>query len=134
MDIVHFTPGTLSFDKLPRPEDLASILPLASGKGDIEVSCLFLHPGGVTTVPPGPHSQLILTVNGKAQTTFPTGFGPRILAGMGMLLHPGETCRLQSSHGAVILVVEASKLQADLCGISAPERVAGQQWPILESN
>jgi hypothetical protein len=52
---------------------------------------------------------------------------------MGVLLHPGETCQLESDQGAVI-AVEATKLEADLCGISMPERVAGQHWPVFESN
>jgi hypothetical protein len=34
----------------------------------------------------------------------------------------------------VIIAIEATKLEADLCGNSMPERVMGQQWPIFESN
>jgi hypothetical protein len=52
---------------------------------------------------------------------------------MGMLLHSGETCQLDSEQGAVIIAIEATKLDADFCGISLPERVAGQQWPSVES-
>ena len=133
MDIVHFTPGMLNYDK-PRAGETAATLPLASGTGDLQVSCLSLSPGGKISVPASIHSQLIMTLNGKAPATFPTGFGPRIYAGMGMLLHPGETCQLDSELGAVIIAVEATKLDADPCGISLPERVAGQKWPSLESN
>jgi hypothetical protein len=32
MDIVHFTPGMLAYDK-PRPSATAAIMPLAGGKG-----------------------------------------------------------------------------------------------------
>lgn len=133
MDIVHFTPGTLDFDK-PRPDGTAAIMPLAGGKGEIQISCLHQSAGGRISVPPSNHSQLIMTVHGIAKSTFPTGFGPRIFAGMGMLLHPGETCQLDSEQGAVIIAVEATTLEADLCGISMPERVAGQQWPMFTSN
>jgi hypothetical protein len=133
MDLVHFTPGALDHDSARRPGATA-IMPLANGKGDIEISCLYLPPGGRVSVPPSGHSQLILTVNGKATAKFPSGFGPRIYAGMGMLLHPGETCQLDSEQGAVIIAIEAAKLEADRCGISLPERVAGQQWPSFESN
>jgi hypothetical protein len=133
MDIVHFTPGTLDYDK-PTSGATAAIMPLANGKGEIQISCLYLSPGGKISVPPSNHSQLIMTVNGKAKSTFPTGFGPRIFAGMGILLHRGETCQLDSELGAVIIAVEAGKLEADPCGISMPERLAGQQWPTFESN
>lgn len=133
MDLVHFTPGTLDFDKTRRSEK-AAIMPLTNGRGDVEISCLHLAAGGTISVPPSRHCQLLMTVNGKAKSTFPTGFGPRIFAGMGMLLHPGETCQLDSENGAVIVVVEATKLEPDLCGISMPERVMAQQWPSLESN
>ena len=133
MDIVHFTPGMLAYDK-PHSSSTAAIMPLAAGKGDIQISCLHLSPGGRISIPPSNHSQLIMTVNGIAKSQFPTGFGPVILAGMGMLLHPGETCQLKSDQGAVIIAVEATKLEADLCGISIPDRVVGQQWPSFESN
>src|SRR5579863_4811364 len=95
MDIVHFTPGSLNADSVRRA-DAAAILPLATGKGNLEISGLYLPAGGRISVPPTGHSQMIMTVNGKALATFPTGFGPEIYAGMGMLLHPGETCELQS--------------------------------------
>jgi hypothetical protein len=133
MDIVHFTPVSLDPDNALRPK-AAAILPMASGKSDSEISCLYLSPGGRISVPPSGHSQMILTVNGKATAKFPTGFGPRIYAGMGMLLHPGETCELQSDGGAVAISIEASKLEADPCGISSPQRVIGQQWPSFQSN
>jgi hypothetical protein len=133
MDVVHFTPDALAYDK-PQAGATAVIMPLAAGKGEIEISCLHLSAGGRFSVPPSNHSQLIMTVNGIAKSTFPTGFGPIIFAGMGILLHPGETCQLESEEGAVIIAVEATKLEADLCGISMPERVAEQQWPSFESN
>lgn len=34
----------------------------------------------------------------------------------------------------MIIAIEATKLEADLCGIPMPERVMGQQWPSFESN
>jgi hypothetical protein len=133
MDLVHFTPGSIGHDTARTP-GAAAIMPLANGKGDVEISCLYLPPRGWVSVLLSDHSQLILTVNGKASATFPTGFGPKIYAGMGMLLHAGETCRLDSVLGAVIIAIEATKLEADLCGISLPDRVMGQQWPSFESN
>jgi hypothetical protein len=46
----------------------------------------------------------------------------------------GERCQISSATGAIILNLEASQLDPDACGISHPERVMGQQWPIFESN
>jgi hypothetical protein len=34
----------------------------------------------------------------------------------------------------VVIAVEATKLEADLCGIAHPEGVMGQRWPIMQSN
>jgi hypothetical protein len=133
MDIVHFTPGSLDPENV-RKNGTAAIMPLASGNGKIAISCLYLSPRGRISVPPTGHSQLIMTVNGKAQSTFPKGFSPRLFAGVGILLHPGETCQLDSQGGAVIITIEATELEPDPCGISTPERVMGQQWPIFESN
>jgi hypothetical protein len=69
MDLVHFTPGALDHDSARRPGATA-IMPLANGKGEIEISCLYLAPGGRVSVPPSGHSQLILTVNGKRLPSF----------------------------------------------------------------
>ena len=46
----------------------------------------------------------------------------------------GERCGLTSTIGAILVTVEAMSVLADSCGISHPNRVAGQQWPLFESN
>ena len=66
---------------------------------------------------------MIMAVNGITKSKFPTGFGPQIFAGVGVLLHLGETCQLESNEGAVIIAVEATKHEADLCGISMHPKV-----------
>jgi hypothetical protein len=81
------------------------------------------------------HAQLLLVVNGKLHARFSS---PQLLlepsAGVGLLLKEGESCQLESTTGAVIITVEAQQLVADPCGISSPQRVMRQQWPIFESN
>jgi len=53
---------------------------------------------------------------------------------MGLVLAQGEECQLSTKSGVVVLAVEAPQIQADPCGLSSPDRVAGQQWPMLKSN
>jgi hypothetical protein len=133
MDILHFTPGSLDPDNARRHGTVAH-MPLASGEGDFEVSCLYLSPGAQIAVAPANHTQLLLIVNGSAEAAFPNGMRLNPLAGMGLLLQKGEGCQLVSAAGAVILTIEADQMAADPCGGSHPERVMGQQWPSFESN
>jgi hypothetical protein len=133
MDVLHFTPGSLDPDNVRR-RGTAAHLPLASGDGDLEVSCLYLSPGGQIAVAPAPHAQLLLIVNGRAKATFRNGLLLNPSAGVGILLQEGEGCQLASATGAVVLTIEADHLAADPCGISSPDRVMGQQWPSFESN
>jgi hypothetical protein len=84
MDILHFTHGTVAH------------MPLASGMGELELSCLYLSPVGQITVPPTQQSQLLLIVNGRAEATFSNGMRLNPLAGMGLLLKKGEGCQLAS--------------------------------------
>jgi len=69
MQGVHFTPGTLDPENVRRHGTVAH-MPLASGNGEFEVSCLYLAPGGSIAVEPKRHPQLLLVVNGKAKTLF----------------------------------------------------------------
>jgi hypothetical protein len=106
---------------------------LASGSGEFQASCLYLAPGGQIAVEPTSQGRLLLVVNGKASAILRNQVC-EALAGMGLLLEPGEECQLTSETGCVILSLEADQLAADECGISHPDRVMGQQWPSFESN
>ncbi len=133
MDILHFTPGSLDPDNVRRRGTVAH-LPLASGDGDFELSCLYLSPGGQIAVAPAQHAQLLLVVNGRTEARFPNGLLLKPSSGVGVLLQEGEGCQLTSATGAVVLTIEADQLTADPCGISSPDRVMGQLWPSFESN
>lgn len=135
MQIVHFTPDSLDPENARRPGAVAH-LPLASGLGELQVSCLYLAPNGRIAVAPTSQEQLLLVVNGKADAwlTLPHHLRIEISAGMGMLLRPEERCELNSETGAIFINVECDSLSADECGISTPERVMRQAWPIFESN
>lgn len=133
MDIIHFTPGALDSENVQRHGFVAH-MPLAAGAGELELSCLYLAPGGGVAVPRARGAQLLLFVNGKAAAHFDNGMLLELSAGMGLLLQEGEQCRLSCATGAVVLVLAADRIGADACGISAPERVMGQLWPTFESN
>jgi hypothetical protein len=133
MDILHFTPGSLDPEN-PRRHGTVAHMALASGSGELEVSCLYLAPQGRIVVEPSAHPHLLLLVSGRMTATFPYGLTVSTSAGMGILLQSGERCQLASATGAVIVTVEAGHLAADRCGISHPERVMHQRWPNFESN
>jgi len=132
MQVIHFTPGSLGTRNFWRRR-LAASLPLANGQGDFELSAVYLAPNGQISVAPKQHGQLLLVVNGRAAAKF-----RHVLlepsAGVGLLLGASEGCQLSTATGAVLLTIEAQQLEADVCGISIPDRVAGQQWPTLISN
>ena len=133
MQVIHFTPGSLD----PRnagPRGFAASLPLANGQGDFELSAVYLAPNGQISVAPQKHGQLLLVVNGRSAATFRSGLCLDLLAGVGLLLDAGEGCQVSTTTGAVLLTIEAQHVAADPCGISSPDRVAGQQWPTLISN
>jgi hypothetical protein len=133
MDILHFTPGSLEPDNARRHGTVAH-MPLASGKGDFDISCLYLAPGSQIALLPGRHAQLLLVVNGKLEAIFAHGLLLEPSAGIGVLLKVGESCQLESATGAVIIALEGKQIEADPCGLSSPQRVMGQQWPSFESN
>ena len=133
MQVIHFTPGSLDPVNVGRC-GIAASLPLANGNGEFELSALYLAPHGQISVPPQPRCQLLLVVNGRAAASLRSGLSLEVLAGVGLLLGAGEGCHLSTATGSVFLAIEARQLEADVCGISNPDRVAGQQWPMLISN
>jgi hypothetical protein len=133
VDVIHFTPGALNPENVRR-HGIVATMPLASGRGEFELSCLYMSPGGQIPVRAARHAQLLLIVNGRVEATFPSRMRLNPSAGMGLLLQAGESSQLTSATGAVLLIVEADWVIADPCGTSDPERVRGQQWPNFESN
>jgi hypothetical protein len=134
MRIVHFTPAaTAAFGTAGRTPTVAH-LPLASGHGEIELSCLYLAPGGTIAVPASRRDQLLLMVNGRANAGCIHQAMLLLSAGMGLLLPAGEFCTLSSRDGSILLVLDADQLVADPCGLSHPELLRGALWPQMESN
>ena len=48
---------------------------------------------------------------------------------MGCVFAKDERYTMHSESSAIILIVEADKLEAEPRGISTPQRIAGQTWP-----
>ncbi len=133
MQVLHFTPGCLDPDGFGRKGTVA-IMPLAASSGENEIFCLYLAPGGRIAVPPATYAQLYLVVNGRVTGTFDHSLRIEIWAGVGFVLEASESCRLESTAGAVLIAVESVGMTAEPCGLSLPERVRGQLWPHFPSN
>jgi hypothetical protein len=50
-------------------------------------------------------------------------------AGVGVVLEAGEQVGLVSRKGAILILVQGPALEAHECGVSTPQRIAGQRWP-----
>ncbi len=133
MQVLHFTPGCLDPNGF-RKKGTVVAMPLVASSGDSEISCLYLAAGGSVTLPPAPYAQLHLVVNGRVIGTFDHSLRIEIWAGVGFVLEASESCRLESTAGAVLIAVESAAMTADPCGLSMPERVSGQVWPDFPSN
>jgi hypothetical protein len=48
---------------------------------------------------------------------------------MGAVFERHEPYTLEAETAAIVPLVEAAELTADACGISTPQRIAGQRWP-----
>lgn len=129
MHVIHFTEGATDPIKQFRARG-ARFVPLADGSGDYHVSCLHLATDG--RVPKLAMSQdcTLLVVHGDVVVK-PTKSACRLdlSAGVGVVLEAGEHVRLESSKGAVLIMVQGRNAEAHSCGISSPQRIAGQRWP-----
>ena len=56
MEILHFTTGSLDPNNVRRHGTVAN-MPLASGQGHMDLSCLYLSPGVQIAVAPANHAQ-----------------------------------------------------------------------------
>ena len=108
-------------------------MPLADGAGHDEtyLSCLHFEPGGWIADPPVVRDTAILVVSGKVVLIGiePVDMRLDLSPGVGITLNADEAYRMKSDTGAIVLVVEAERLEPTRGGISTPERIMGQLWP-----
>ena len=129
MQVVHFTVG--STDPI---EGFCAhgvrAMPLADGAGVHEtfVSCLHLEPGAWVADPPAMRDSALLVVSGEVSFigSRPTGVRLELSGGVGLTLSADEHYRLESNTGAIILVVEAERLEPTREGLSTPTGVGNQ--------
>jgi len=128
MDVIHFTRGAT--DKLTDFNSVgARFVPLADGTGDTHLSCLHLEQGGSIKAPSISHAATLLVVHGRITITTHLDARIRFSGGMGAVFKRHEPYRLEADTTAIVLIVEAAELTPHPCGISTPQRIAGQWWP-----
>lgn len=137
VQVVHFTEGATDPVQGFRSHGVR-VVTLADGAGADEtyVSCLHFEPGGWISDPPAVRDSALLSVYGEATLMgldADTGGieGPRLelSPGLGLIVSADATYRLHSDSGAIVLVVEAERLESTEKGRSTPERIMGATWP-----
>jgi hypothetical protein len=137
VQVVHFTEGATDPVQGFRSHGVR-VVTFADGAGADEtyVSCLHFEPGGWISDPPAVRDSALLSVHGEAtlmgldaDTRVVTGPRLELLPGVGLILSADATYRLHSDSGAIVLVIEAERLESTKQGRSTPERIMGATWP-----
>jgi len=108
-------------------------VPIAHGPEhcDTKVSCFHLAPGARMARAPCYQDSVLMVVQGRLIASSDQWAGAKIdfSGGMGAVLRAGEALSVKSDDGAIVVIVEASRLSATSQGISTPQRIMGQTWP-----
>lgn len=126
MRVIHFTQG--AGDSLwGRGVSGVSFVPLLESGAATHVGCLHLSRGAVLDETALESTYALLIVQGKATLRDPCCI--TLSGGVGIVIQPGEHFRLDSSRGAIILLVECADLEVTEIAVSTPQRITGQRWP-----
>jgi len=129
MQVIHFTRGAADPLDAFRARETA-LVNLANADGGSQISCVHLAPGAQVLEPPATHDCALLVVHGRMTLTArDTGMRLALEAGVGVTLKSGECYALESESGAVVIAIDAPRIQPTAAGISTPARIAGQRWP-----
>jgi hypothetical protein len=131
VQVIHFTVRATDPVQGFQSHGVRSVA-LADGAGADEtyISCLHFEPGGWIIDPPTVRDSVLLLVHGAATFfSMETGLRLELSPGLGLTMNADDRYRLMSETGAIILVVEAERLEATDAGKSTPERVWGAMWP-----
>jgi hypothetical protein len=128
MRFIHFTEGATDLVLGLNARRVRSV-PLARGDGFSNITCLHLLPGSSLTDAATEQDCALLVVSGRVLATGDIGGHIDLSGGMGIVLRAGERYSLESSKGAILIVVEAKHLNPTPEGISTPQRIMGQRWP-----
>jgi redox-sensitive bicupin YhaK (pirin superfamily) len=100
---------------------------LADGIDESHLGCAHLDPGATIESAPQTHAAALLVVHGRVTIgTHHPSSRVQVHAGMGCVFAKDERYTMHSESSAIILIVEADKLDAEPRGISTPQRIAGQ--------
>jgi hypothetical protein len=132
LNVIHFTHGATDPLQGFRTHGVRVVM-LADGGGSDEtyVSCFHFEPGGWVKDPPVGRDSAILVVHGSIilKEWRPQLFIHRTSSGVGVVLSADVRYSIESETGAILIVVEAERLQVTPSGVSTPGRVWGQVWP-----
>ena len=132
MKVIHFTEGAAEpFES--SQVCLTKFIPLLQGTADTYVTCLHFLPGASVVELPTAQECALMIVFGTATIL---NFDPRcsidLSPGVGVVVEEGEGYALQTSQGAIVIAVNAERLNVSKEAISSPERIMGQTWPAEE--
>jgi hypothetical protein len=83
---------------------------VATGAGQVRLTCLTLTPGGVIGTHPATDAQLFLVIAGQGWAAGPDGERVPVSAGWGVRWDAGETHTSGTEAGLIALAVEGSPL------------------------
>jgi hypothetical protein len=138
MKVIHFTEGAAEFVESSRVS-LTKFVPLLQGTGETYLTCLHLLPGAMLVELPTAQACALIVVSGfMTANTFEPTVSVELRAGVGVVIEEGEGYSLESREGAVVMAVNAERLNVSKEAVSTPERVMGQIWhgeyPTVQSN
>ena len=128
MKVIHFTEGAAEHFESSQVT-LTKFVPLLQGTTDTYVTCLHLLPGASIVELPTSQECALIVVSGSATIlNAAPRFSVDLWPGMGVVVEEGEGYALQSSEGAVVIAVNAERLNVSKEAISTPDRILGQTW------
>src|ERR1700687_2078420 len=91
----------------------ASNVHLASGSGEVHVSCVYFAPGGVLGEPPAGSARLCLVMAGEGWAAGAEGERVSLRAGEGAFFWPDERHSKGSELGMTVLMVQSERLDVN---------------------
>ena len=129
MKVIHFTEGAAEIFESSQVS-LTKFVPLLHGPGETYITCLHLLPGAnLVELPTSQECALIVVSGFVTVLTFEPHVSIDLRAGVGVVIEEGDGYALESREGAIVIAVNAERLNVSKETISTPERVMGQTWP-----
>lgn len=129
MKVIHFTEGAAEVFESSQVS-LTKFVPLLQGPAETYITCLHLLPGANLVELPTSQDCALIVVSGFVTVlVFQPHVSVELKAGVGVVIEEGEGYALESREGAIVIAVNAERLNVSKEAISTPERVTGQVWP-----